>query len=62
MLSPLLCHIPDPVLAATIANRYLEALQHALNDNAFSVAKKNRIFIATSSRTPGRISQSQKKC
>ena len=36
----------DPVLAATIANRYIEALQHALNDNAFSIAKKNRIFIA----------------
>src|SRR5215510_11813514 len=38
---------PDPVMAAAIANRYIEALQHALNDNAFSVAKKNRIFIAT---------------
>ena len=37
----------NPVLAATIANRYIEALQRALNDNAFSVAKKNRIFIAT---------------
>jgi capsular exopolysaccharide synthesis family protein len=37
---------PDPVWAATIANRYIDALQHALNDNAFSVAKKNRIFIA----------------
>ena len=36
----------DPVLAATIANRYIEALQRALNDNAFSIAKKNRIFIA----------------
>ena len=36
----------DPVLAATIANRYIDALQRALNDNAFSVAKKNRIFIA----------------
>jgi capsular exopolysaccharide synthesis family protein len=36
----------DPVLAATIANQYIEGLQHALNDNAFSVAKKNRIFIA----------------
>ena len=36
----------DPVLAATIANRYIDALQRALNDNAFSIAKKNRIFIA----------------
>src|SRR5712692_9534964 len=36
----------DPVLAATIANRYIDALQHALNNNAFSLAKKNRIFIA----------------
>ena len=36
----------DPVLAAAIANRYLEALQQALNNNAFSIAKKNRIFIA----------------
>jgi capsular exopolysaccharide synthesis family protein len=36
----------DSMLAATIANRYIEALQRALNDNAFSVAKKNRIFIA----------------
>jgi capsular exopolysaccharide synthesis family protein len=36
----------DPVLAATIANRYIEALQRALNDNAFSIAKKNRLFIA----------------
>src|SRR5215471_6573620 len=36
----------NPVLAATIANQYIEALQHALNDNAFSIAKKNRLFIA----------------
>jgi uncharacterized protein involved in exopolysaccharide biosynthesis len=36
----------DPVLAAAIANRYLDALQQALNDNAFSLAKKNRLFIA----------------
>src|SRR5215813_2989020 len=36
----------DPVLAAAIANQYIEALQNALNNNAFSVAKKNRIFIA----------------
>src|SRR5262245_3291896 len=36
----------DPVLAAAIANQYIEALQHALNDNAFSIAKKNRLFIA----------------
>jgi capsular exopolysaccharide synthesis family protein len=37
---------PDPVLAAAIANRHIDALQRALNDNAFSIAKKNRIFIA----------------
>ena len=37
----------DPVLAATIANRYIEALQRDLNDKAFSLAKKNRIFIAS---------------
>jgi len=36
----------DPVLAAAIANRYLDALQQALNDNAFSLAKKSRLFIA----------------
>jgi uncharacterized protein involved in exopolysaccharide biosynthesis len=36
----------DPVLAATIANRYIDALQNAVNTNAFSIAKKNRTFIA----------------
>jgi capsular exopolysaccharide synthesis family protein len=36
----------DPALAAAIANRYIDALQRALNDNAFSLAKKNRTFIA----------------
>ena len=36
----------DPVLAAAIANRYIDALQYALNNNAFSIAKKHRIFIA----------------
>ena len=35
----------DPVLAAAIANEYIAALQRALNQNAFSVAKKNRVFI-----------------
>jgi capsular exopolysaccharide synthesis family protein len=36
----------DPVLAAAIANRYIDTLHRALNDNAFSLAKKNRTFIA----------------
>jgi uncharacterized protein involved in exopolysaccharide biosynthesis/Mrp family chromosome partitioning ATPase len=36
----------DPVLAAAIANSYLDVLQQALNDKAFSLAKKNRLFIA----------------
>jgi len=36
----------NPVLAAAIANCYIDALQRTLNDNAFSVAKKNRMFIA----------------
>jgi uncharacterized protein involved in exopolysaccharide biosynthesis len=36
----------DPVLAAAIANSYLAALQETLNENAFSLAKKNRVFIA----------------
>jgi tyrosine-protein kinase Etk/Wzc len=36
----------DPVLAATIANRYIDALQNAVNTNTFSIAKKNRTFIA----------------
>lgn len=35
----------DPELAAQIANRFIEALQEALNQNAFSMAKKNRFFI-----------------
>ena len=35
----------DPVLAAAIANEYIAALQRALNQNAFSLAKKNRVFI-----------------
>lgn len=35
----------NPDLAATIANQYTDALQHILNDNAFSLAKKNRLFI-----------------
>lgn len=36
---------PDPVLAAAIANQFIEALQRALNENAFTLAKKNRVFI-----------------
>lgn len=35
----------DPVLAAAIANRYVSALQQAIDHNAFSLAKKNRLFI-----------------
>lgn len=35
----------DAKLAATIANQYIEALQRILNDNAFSLAKKNRLFV-----------------
>jgi tyrosine-protein kinase Etk/Wzc len=35
----------DPELAATIANQYIAALQRILNDNAFSLAKKHRLFI-----------------
>jgi capsular exopolysaccharide synthesis family protein len=35
----------DPELAASIANQYIDALQRILNDNAFSLAKKNRLFI-----------------
>jgi len=37
---------PDAVLAAAIANAYVDALHRALNENAFSLAKKNRVFIA----------------
>lgn len=36
----------DPALAAAIANRYPQALQQVLNENAFTTAKKNRLFIA----------------
>ncbi|GIX46558.1 MAG: hypothetical protein KatS3mg131_0769 [Candidatus Tectimicrobiota bacterium] len=35
----------DPQLAATIANQYIMALQQALNEKAFSLAKKNRVFV-----------------
>ncbi len=35
----------DPELAAAIANQYIDALQRILNENAFSLAKKNRLFI-----------------
>ena len=37
---------PDPTLAAAIANRYVSALQESLRENAFSLAKKSRFFIA----------------
>src|SRR5262249_16247747 len=37
----------DAQLAAAIANAYVDALQRALNENAFSLAKKNRLFIAS---------------
>ncbi|MGE3540895.1 MAG: GumC family protein [Candidatus Tectimicrobiota bacterium] len=37
---------PDPVLAAAIANRYISSLQQSLQNNAFSLAKKHRLFIA----------------
>ena len=37
----------DAGLAAAIANAYVEALQRALNENAFSLATKNRVFIAS---------------
>jgi capsular exopolysaccharide synthesis family protein len=36
----------DPALAASIANRYIEALQKAINTNVFSLARKNREFTA----------------
>jgi uncharacterized protein involved in exopolysaccharide biosynthesis/Mrp family chromosome partitioning ATPase len=35
----------NPELAATIANQYIDTLQRLLNTNAFSLAKKNRLFI-----------------
>jgi uncharacterized protein involved in exopolysaccharide biosynthesis/Mrp family chromosome partitioning ATPase len=35
----------DPKLAAAIANQYIYALQRILNVNAFSLAKKQRLFI-----------------
>ena len=35
----------DAELAAAIANAYVEALQRSLNENAFTLAKKNRVFI-----------------
>lgn len=36
----------DSALAAAIANRYVQALQQVLHENAFTTAKKNRLFIA----------------
>jgi capsular exopolysaccharide synthesis family protein len=35
----------DAALAAVIANEYVEALQRSLNQNAFTLAKKNRVFV-----------------
>ncbi len=35
----------DAELAAAIANEYVEALQRSLNQNAFTLAKKNRVFV-----------------
>jgi capsular exopolysaccharide synthesis family protein len=35
----------DPKLTTAIANAYVESLQRALNTNAFTLAKKNRVFI-----------------
>ena len=35
----------DPELAAHIANQYVAALERALNEKAFSLAKKNRLFL-----------------
>ncbi len=35
----------DPELAAHVVNVYVDELQRFINDNAFTVAKRNRIFI-----------------
>lgn len=35
----------DPKLAADIANEYASSLQKFLNENAISLAKRNRIFL-----------------
>lgn len=35
----------DPVLMAAIVNHFVEVLQQALNANAFTQAKKNRVFL-----------------
>ena len=35
----------DAELAAAIANAYVEALQRSLNENAFTLAKKNRVLM-----------------
>lgn len=35
----------DPVIAAEIANYYVEGLQELINQNSFTAAKRNRIFI-----------------
>jgi capsular exopolysaccharide synthesis family protein len=37
----------DPVLAAAIVNQFIAVLQQLLNENAFTLAKKNRVFIET---------------
>lgn len=36
---------PDPVLATAIANHYVKILQTILNENAFTLAKKQRLFL-----------------
>jgi len=35
----------DPEMSARVVNGYIDALQSFINDNAFTVAKRNRIFI-----------------
>jgi capsular exopolysaccharide synthesis family protein len=35
----------DAALAAAVANTYIETLQRSLNENAFTLAKKNRVFV-----------------
>ncbi|OGQ23351.1 MAG: hypothetical protein A3I05_05285 [Deltaproteobacteria bacterium RIFCSPLOWO2_02_FULL_44_10] len=35
----------DPALSADVANGYVELLQHSLQNNAFTKAKRNRFFI-----------------
>lgn len=37
--------LQSPQLAADVANGYVESLQKFIHDNAFTIAKKNRVFI-----------------